>query len=284
MSSVSSKALALLCVAAAATATLALASCERSAAEEKGVATLRVCSDPNNLPFSNARGEGFENKIAQLVASDLHEKLQYTWWAQRRGYLRNTITANKCDVWIGVPSGLGPLLTTQPYYRSTYVFMTRTSDPIRVTSFNDPVLRRVRVGVQLVGDDGANTPPAHALSRRHIIRNVRGYHLEADYRRPNPPARIVDALADSEIDVAVVWGPMAGYFATREPVPLRMTPVSPQVDLPFLPFVFDIAMGARRSDSLLVRRLDSVIVRRRPEIDRILASYGVPRADAPLVQ
>jgi mxaJ protein len=284
MSSVSSKALALLCVAAAATATLALASCERSAAEEKGVATLRVCSDPNNLPFSNARGEGFENKIAQLVASDLHEKLEYTWWAQRRGYLRNTITANKCDVWIGVPSGLGPLLTTQPYYRSTYVFMTRTSDPIRVTSFNDPVLRRVRVGVQLVGDDGANTPPAHALSRRHIIRNVRGYHLEADYRRPNPPARIVDALADSEIDVAVVWGPMAGYFATREPVPLRMTPVSPQVDLPFLPFVFDIAMGARRSDSLLVRRLDSVIVRRRPEIDRILASYGVPRADAPLVQ
>jgi mxaJ protein len=284
MSSVSSKALALLCAAAAAVATLALASCERSAAEEKGVATLRVCSDPNNLPFSNARGEGFENKIAQLVASDLHEKLQYTWWAQRRGYLRNTITANKCDVWIGVPSGLGPLLTTQPYYRSTYVFMTRTSDPIRVTSFNDPVLRRVRVGVQLVGDDGANTPPAHALSRRHIIRNVRGYHLEADYRRPNPPARIVDALADSEIDVAVVWGPMAGYFATREPVPLRITPVSPQVDLPFLPFVFDIAMGARRSDSLLVRRLDSVIVRRRPEIDRILASYGVPRADAPLVQ
>jgi mxaJ protein len=284
MSSVSSKVLALLCTAAAATATLALASCERSAAEEKGVTTLRVCSDPNNLPFSNARGEGFENKIAQLVASDLHEKLQYTWWAQRRGYLRNTITANKCDVWIGVPSGLGPLLTTQPYYRSTYVFMTRTSDPIRVTSFNDPVLRRVRVGVQLVGDDGANTPPAHALSRRHIIRNVRGYHLEADYRRPNPPARIVDALADSEIDVAVVWGPMAGYFATREPVPLRMTPVSPQVDLPFLPFVFDIAMGARRSDSLLVRRLDSVIVRRRPEIDRILASYGVPRADAPLVQ
>jgi mxaJ protein len=284
MSSVSSKVLALLCAAAAAVATLALASCERSAAEEKGVATLRVCSDPNNLPFSNARGEGFENKIAQLVASDLHEKLQYTWWAQRRGYLRNTITANKCDVWIGVPSGLGPLLTTQPYYRSTYVFMTRTSDPIRVTSFNDPVLRRVRVGVQLVGDDGANTPPAHALSRRHIIRNVRGYHLEADYRRPNPPARIVDALADSEIDVAVVWGPMAGYFATREPVPLHMTPVSPQVDLPFLPFVFDIAMGARRSDSLLVRRLDSVIVRRRPEIDRILASYGVPRADAPLVQ
>jgi mxaJ protein len=284
MSSVSSTVLALLCAAAAAVATLALASCERSAAEEKGVATLRVCSDPNNLPFSNARGEGFENKIAQLVASDLHEKLQYTWWAQRRGYLRNTITANKCDVWIGVPSGLGPLLTTQPYYRSTYVFMTRTSDPIRVTSFNDPVLRRVRVGVQLVGDDGANTPPAHALSRRHIIRNVRGYHLEADYRRPNPPARIVDALADSEIDVAVVWGPMAGYFATREPVPLRMTPVSPQVDLPFLPFVFDIAMGARRSDSLLVRRLDSVIVRRRPEIDRILASYGVPRADAPLVQ
>jgi mxaJ protein len=162
--------------------------------------------------------------------------------------------------------------------------MTRAKDSTRVKSFDDPILRRVRVGVQLVGDDGANTPPAHALSRRHIIGNVRGFHLESDYRRPNPPARIVDALADSQIDVAVVWGPMGAYFATREPVPLRVTPVSPQVDLPFLPFVFDIAMGVRRSDSLLARRLDSVIVRRRPEIDRILASYSVPRADAPIVQ
>jgi len=268
----------------AAVAVLALAACTHSSTTEKDVAALRVCSDPNNLPFSNAQGEGFENRIAQLVASDLHEKLEYTWWAQRRGYLRNTITANKCDVWIGVPSGLGPLLTTQPYYRSTYVFMTRADDPTRITSFDDPTLRHLRVGVQLVGDDGANTPPAHALSRRHIISNVRGFHLEADYRRPNPPARIVDALADSQIDVAVVWGPMGAYFATREPVPLRVTPVSPQVDLPFLPFVFDIAMGVRRSDSLLARRLDSVIVRRRPEIDRILASYGVPRADAPIVQ
>lgn len=280
MSSASSNVGALVCAAIAA---LTVAGCVRSSAAEK-VASLRVCSDPNNLPFSNARGEGFENKIAQIVANDLHERLEYTWWAQRRGYLRNTITADKCDLWIGVPSGLGPLLTTQPYYRSTYVFMTRADDSTRVASFDDPVLRHVRVGVQLVGDDGANTPPAHALSRRHIISNVRGYHLEADYRRPNPPARIVDALADSEIDVAVVWGPMGGYFATREPVPLRITPVAPQVDLPFLPFVFDIAMGVRRSDSLLARRLDSVIVRRRPEIDRILASYGVPRTDAPIVQ
>jgi mxaJ protein len=249
-----------------------------------GTTTLRVCSDPNNLPFSNARGEGFENRIAKLVANDLHEQLQYVWWAQRRGYLRNTVDAGLCDVWLGVPSGLDPLLTTQPYYRSTYVFLTRAHDPIRVSSFNDPVLRHVRVGIQLVGDDGANTPPAHALSRRHIISNVRGYHLEADYRKPNPPSRIVDALAAHQIDVAIVWGPMGSYFASREGVPIRVTPVSPQIDVPFLPFVFDIAMGVRRSDSLLARRLDSVIVRRKPEIDRILASFSVPRADAPLVQ
>jgi mxaJ protein len=249
-----------------------------------GDSVLRVCADPNNLPFSNARGEGFENEIAKLVASDLHERLEYIWWAQRRGYVRNTLSANKCDVWVGVASGMGPVLTTQPYYRSTYVFMTRASDPIRIASFNDPVLKHVRIGVQLVGDDGANTPPAHALSRRHIISNVRGYHLESDYRQPNPPSRILEALARHDIDVAVVWGPLGGYFAKREAVPLRVTAVAPQIDLPFLPFVFDISMGARRSDSLLVRRLDSVIVRRRPDIDRILASYGVPRADAPLVQ
>ena len=247
-------------------------------------ASLRVCADPNNLPFSNQRGEGFENQIAQVLARDLHTNVTYTWWAQRRGYLRNTVNANTCDVWLGVPTGLGNLVTTRPYYRSTYVFVTRARDGLRIRSFDDPQLRNLRIGVQLVGDDGVNTPPAHALTRRHIITNVRGFHLESDYRQPNPPARILQALAHGDIDVAVVWGPLAGYFANRESVPLRLVPVQPQVDLPFLPFVFDIAMGVRRPDSALARRLDSVIVRHGPEIDHILASYGVPRADAPLAR
>lgn len=240
---------------------------------------LRVCSDPNNLPFSNERQQGFENKIAELVARDLNAKLSYVWWAQRRGFVRNTLNQNQCDLLIGVPSSFERTRTTVPYYRSTYVFVTRRDRHIKVVSFDDPQLRRLRIGVQLIGDDATNTPPAHALSKRNIISNVRGYSVYGDYRQPNPPARLIDAVARGDVDVGIAWGPLAGYFAQREPVPLDLTPVSPQIDLPFLPFVFDISMGVRRGNDGLRDELNGVIARRRSEIDRILSDYGVPRLD-----
>jgi quinoprotein dehydrogenase-associated probable ABC transporter substrate-binding protein len=241
---------------------------------------LRVCADPNNLPFSNQKEQGFENRIAELVARDLNARLTYVWYAQRRGFARNTVNAGKCDVYIGVPSGFERVTTTIPYYRSTYVFATRRDRNIKVASFDDPVLKKLRIGVQMVGDDFMNTPPAHALANRHIIQNVRGYSVYGDYSQPNPPARVIDALAKGDIDVAVAWGPLAGYFAQREPVALDIVPVSPQIDLPFLPFVFDISMGVRRGQDSLRDQLNAIITRRRPEIDRILSSFGVPRLDA----
>jgi mxaJ protein len=244
---------------------------------ERPEGVLRVCADPNNLPFSNERGEGFENKIAVMLAEDLHERLEYTWWAQRRGFFRSTLKAGLCDVVVGVPSSFELAATTAPYYRSTYVFVYRKGRGLSVNSFDDAVLRELKVGVQLVGDDGANTPPAHALTARGVIRNVRGYTLYGDYKERNPPARIVDAVTKGEVDVAVVWGPLAGYFAPRGRVPLEVVPVSPQFDLPFLPFVYDISMGVRRGDEELREQLDGFLERRRPEIERILDEYGVPR-------
>jgi mxaJ protein len=241
---------------------------------------LKVCADPNNLPFSNDRGEGFENKIAELIARDLNEKVRYTWWAQRRGFVRNTLNARECDLLIGVPSSFERTSTTAPYYRSTYVFVARRDRHLRIASFDDPILKRLRIGVQMIGDDFTNTPPAHALSQRHIVSNVRGYSVYGDYRQPNPPARIIDAVARGDVDVAVAWGPLAGYFAQHQPVPLEVIPVSPQIDLPFLPFVYDISMGVRRGDNALKDRLNTIIAQRRVEIDRILEQYGVPRVDA----
>jgi mxaJ protein len=241
---------------------------------------LRVCADPNNLPFSNERQEGFENRIAELVAREMKAELRYVWWAQRRGYIRNTLRAGLCDLFIGMPTGLDMVLVTRPYYRSTYTFVTRRGGP-RIASFDDPRLQRLRVGVQIIGDDYANAPPAAALSNRGIVRNVRGYSVIGDYRDPSPPSRIVRAVARGEVDVAVVWGPLAGYFARRSTVPLRVVPVSPEVDVPYLPFVFDIAMGVRHGETALRDSLDAVIARRQRDIDRILADYGVPRADAP---
>ena len=241
---------------------------------------LRVCADPNNLPYSNERREGFENRIAELVAREMKAELRYVWWAQRRGYIRNSLRAGLCDVFIGMPTGLDMVLVTRPYYRSTYAFVTKRGGP-RITSFDDPKLRRLRVGVQIIGDDFANAPPAEALSNRGMIRNVRGYTVLGDYHEPNPPSRIVRAVERGEVDVAVVWGPLAGYFARRSPVPLRVVPVSPEVDLPYLPFVFDIGMGVRRGETVLRDSLDAIIARRQRDIDRILADYGVPRADTP---
>ena len=238
---------------------------------------LRVCADPNNLPFSNDKGEGFENKIAELLARDMGAKVRYTWWAQRRGFIRNTLNASECDVVIGVPASFDLTAVTNPYYRSSYVFVTRRDRGIHLRSYDDPVLRTLRIGVQLVGDDGANTPPVHALGARGIRGNLKGYLVYGDYREPHPPSRIIDGVANGEVDVAIVWGPLAGYFAARQRVPLEITPVSPQVDLPFMPQVFDIAMGVRRADKSLRDTLDALIERDRKQIESILDSYDVPR-------
>jgi mxaJ protein len=245
---------------------------------------LRVCADPNNLPFSNEKLEGFENKLADILAEDLGARVQYTWFAQRRGFIRNTLRARDCDVVMGVPTSFELAASTRPYYRSTYVFVTRTRDRLTIKSLDDAVLRTVRIGVHLVGDDYSNTPPAHALSARGIIDNVRGYTLYGDYNSPNPPADILKALVDREIDVAIVWGPLAGYFAQHLREPLTLTPVSPQVDVPFLPMVFDIGVGVRREDTMLKERIEAVLERRRHEVDVLLDEYGVPRIDGGFAQ
>jgi mxaJ protein len=240
-------------------------------------AALRVCADPNNLPFSNRRGEGFENRIAELIARELHTTVSYTWFAQRRGFVRNTLNANLCDVILGVPGSFDLALTTRPYYRSTYVFVTRRDRRLSIASLDDPRLRTLKIGVQMIGDDYASSPPAHALANRGITRNVAGFMVYGDYRDESPVRPIIDAVARGDVDVSVVWGPIAAYFIRRSRVPLIAEPVTPQIDPPFLPFVFDIAMAVRRGDTALRDKLDGILVRREKEIDVILNAYGVPR-------
>ena len=238
-------------------------------------ALLRICADPNNLPFSNSREEGFENRIAHLIAEDMGARVEYTWWAQRRGFIRSTLGAGMCDLVPGVPERFDPVATTAPYYRSTYVFVTRDDLEPAIESFDDPRLRTLTVGVHLIGDDYANPPPVSALARRGIVRNVRGYTIYGDYRDPNPPARLLEALARGEVDVAIVWGPLGGYFAARESAPLRVTRLREPADAG-VPFTFAIAMGVRPDDSALGRKVGEVLVRRRGEIRKILEQYGVP--------
>lgn len=238
--------------------------------------TLVVCADPNNLPFSNRARQGFENRIAELVAHDLSASIDYVWWAQRRGYARNTVNADKCDIWAGVATGVEMLATTAPYYRSTYVFVTRAERSLGGLTLDDERLRHLSVGVQMIGNDAMNTPPAHALSRRGITQNVRGFMVYGDYRKPNPPSAIVAAVANGDTDVALVWGPLAGYFAKRSATKLRLEPVTPALDGGHWPMTFEIGMGVRKDAPALGREIDAILIREHIAIQAILREYGVP--------
>jgi mxaJ protein len=245
-----------------------------ASAQEPQRTSLRVCADPDNLPYSHEDGSGFENRIARLVASDFGLPLEYAWLPDRRGFVRKTMGAGLCDLIVGVPAEFERTLNTRPYYRSSYVLVAPAALALSPGDFADPRLRRWRIGVQLVGDDLAATPPGHALVLAGAIANVVGYPIAGE--RP-AAARMVEALARGELDAAFVWGPQAGYYANNATVPLRLHYVPPPPALKEQPFVFAIAMGVRRGDSALRDRLDDFIARRGTDIDRILADYGVPR-------
>jgi mxaJ protein len=237
--------------------------------------SLRVCADPNSLPYSNARGEGFENRLAELVAKDLGLTLEYFWWAQRRGFFRNGLMAGRCDVVMGIVTGFELALTTRPYYRSTYVVVQRRGTP-PITSLDDPALRERRIGVQLIGDDGTNSPPAHALGRRGIVDNVIGFLVYGDYTSNGPARPIIGAVEQGSVDLALVWGPLAGYYTQQARVPLDLHPLTPASDGD-LALTFTVSMGVRRGDEALKQALDRVIGARQRKIDALLAGYGVPR-------
>jgi quinoprotein dehydrogenase-associated probable ABC transporter substrate-binding protein len=233
---------------------------------------LRVCADPDNLPFSHRDGSGFENRIAALVAEELGATLTYEWAPLLRGFVRKTIGSGACDLFIGVPAGFERVTTTRPYYRSTYVFLSAAG----IDSFDDPRLAFLRLAVQLPGDDLAATPPGHALAMKGYVDNVRGF---TPYGETPAAQRIVAALDRGELDAAIVWGPQAGYFAAHAAKRLHIRPAHAPAGLA-MPFEFAIAMGVRRGDRALRDELDAAIERRRGEIDAVLADYHVPRVGA----
>ena len=247
------------------------------AAESGEVAeSFRVCADPNNLPFSNQQQQGFENKIAEVLARGLGQAVAYTWWPQRRGFLRSTLNAGRCDVVMGLPADIDMVLTTQPYYRSVYAFVYAEDAAYDLSSFDDPVLKELKIGVHLIGDDYTNSPPAHALSKRGIVDNVVGYSVFGNYADPSPPGKMIEAVATKEIDAAIVWGPIGGYFAQQQAVPLRVVPVSSEAESASLLFAYDIALGVRKNDEERRNTLNGLLTQHAEEIRNILVDYGVP--------
>lgn len=252
-------------------ATLLLASAAFAAAP------LKVCADPDNLPFSNRRVQGFDNKIAEVLASEVGRRVEFVWQRAGRGFVRENLNKGVCDALIGVPAQFRPVLTTTPYYSSSYVFVTRKDHNLHLKSFDDPRLRHMKIGVQVLEEDYA--PPARALSRRQLAANIVGFEATGE-----ESGEIIRAVARGKIDAAVVWGPLAGYYAARQRVPLELSAVTPEIDPPALPFRFAMAVGVRKSDPGLKEQLEHALEKRHKEIESILRAYSVPEYATTMTQ
>jgi quinoprotein dehydrogenase-associated probable ABC transporter substrate-binding protein len=235
---------------------------------------IRVCADPDNMPLSNQKGEGFEQKIAELVAKEWNSKIEYAWWPIRRGFFSRALNGRYCDVAIQAPVAFDMAGVTKPYYRSGYVFVTRKDSGLDIKSLADPRLKKLKIGVNLLNSDAENTPPAMALSRYGVVGNLVGY--STFYTDTERPEDIINDVAKKNTDVAIVWGPLAGYFAKQSPVPLTLQPLAERDSLSDFPFRFNIGMGVRRRDRALRDSLQTVLERKGPEIQAILKEYGVP--------
>lgn len=253
--------------------------CTTAAFGSSGV--LRVCADPNNLPFSNRAGQGFENQLASMVAKDLGMTIAYYWFPQRSAFFQKTLNAGRCDVVMGVPAKIPVASTTIPYYRSTYVFVSQRKRHLNISSLDDPRLRSLKIGVHITGDEDSNLPPVNALIQRGMAQNLVGYDIYGKLGEKNPPSDLIKAVAAGKVDVAIAWGPMAGYFAKASSVPLSVTPINPVLTNAITPMSFAISMGVRRGNGELRQTLDAEIERHEPEIRRLLKSYGVPLESAP---
>jgi mxaJ protein len=250
---------------------LAIAVCGGAAA---AAAPLRVCADPDNPPFSQRDGSGFENRIAALLAAELQRPLETTWLRDRRGFVRKTLLAGRCDVVVGLPAGFPGVATTRPYYRSTFYFIARP-DAAPLHRFDDARLTGRRVGVQLIGIDSGTSPAGLALARHAPSVQVVGF-TPAENDRP-PAQRMVEAVADGRLDAAVLWGPQAGSWSRN--ARLRLDRAEAPPDMANLPFEFDIAVAVRPGNDSLRAALQRALEQRRGDIDALLYHFAVPRTD-----
>jgi len=237
-------------------------------------AIIRVCADPDNLPASNQKGEGYENKIAELLARTWGDTLEYAWWPVRRGFFSRALNGRYCDVAITAPAGLDMAGVTAPYFKSSYVIVYRKDSGLALRSLADTTFRRLKIGVHLLNSDAENTPPAMAMSRYGSVGNLVGFSTffsEAGER----PDDIFRAVLDRRIDVAIVWGPMAGYFVKKLDAGLVVQPVE-EDSVDGIPFAYSMGMATRRRDRGLRDSLQVFLEQQRPAIEGILKDFGIP--------
>jgi mxaJ protein len=248
------------------------AEAQRPAPRDPGL--IRVCADPDNMPSSNDKGEGYENKLAELIAKELNSKLTYVWYPTRRGYFR-ILNGMYCDMALEAPAGLDMTGVTKPYFRSGYVFVARQGSGLEdIKSLADPRLKKLKIGVNMYTSDAENSPPAMALSRYGVVGNLKGYFTF--FSEQERPEDIIKGVANKDVDIAIAWGPLAGYFTKQLAAPLTLTPLPAKDSLSDIPFQYNMGIAVRRKDKEFRDSLQAVLERRKPEIDAILKDYNVP--------
>jgi len=229
---------------------------------------FRVCSDPSNLPFSNDKGEGFENKIAELLATKLGVPLKYIWYPNSIGFLRNTLRVRRCDIVMGIVTGADLVQNTNPYYRSVYVMVTRKADNITADKIEDPQLKSLKIGLT------AGAPPADIAAKNGLAANIKPYDLYVDTRNQTPGKDMINDLANKQIDVAILWGPIAGYFAAQHGDELKVTPLLNEPKSTRMEFF--ITMAVRPGENKWKNDINALIRENQPEIAKILNDYHIP--------
>ena len=233
---------------------------------------LRVCADPANMPFSNDKNEGFENKIAEIVAAELKVQVEYTWFPQATGFIRQTLFAKRCDVVIGYAQGDELVLNTNHYYRSTYALLYRAGTGLDgVVSLADPRLKDRRIGVI------AGTPPSSIMAQLGLIQRAKPYPLMVDRRHDSPGERMINDIRSGDIDAGVLWGPIAGYFAAKGGDKLLVVPLLKETGTPRM--AYRITFGLRNLEDDWKHQLNAVIAKRQSDIDALLLQFGVPLLD-----
>jgi len=242
-------------------------------AQPVGGASLRVCADPNNMPFSNEKGEGFENKLAELIAQKLDARLEYSWFAEATGYVPNTMGREACDLVMGYAQGTGLIEDTNPYYHTSYVLIYRQDDASLqgIDRLSDPRLKGKRIGLF------ARTPPASILAMNGLVANAKPFEINADDSASQVTMTMIDELASGDLDAALLWGPVAGYYAERASVPLKLVPLVKENAGPST--IYGITMGLRPNEPQWKHTINKLIVDNQSEINLLLQSYNVPLLD-----
>ena len=250
----------------------ALLLCEGGALAQTGElvdrSELKICADPNNLPFSNEKKEGFENKIAELLGAELGLKVDYVWFPQVIGFVRNTLRARLCDLVMGTVAGDDTMQTTNPYYFTTHVMLYRSDKGLGLSGPQDPRFATMRLGVV------AGTPPADLLVRYDLMAHTKPYALMVDTRFESPTHDMVQDIADGTIDVGFLWGPIAGYYRKRDALPLTLVPLKSEPGAARM--AYHIAMGVRANEPEWRRHINAAILKHQTEITAILHEYGIP--------